>query len=411
MKNKKVWIIISIPFIVIILIGGGILYLNSTFTPPVSTHYIFPVQINSIGAGDGFSMAITDDGTLWTWGVHRALERSRIRTSGIPHPTNIMDNAAYVAGSNTIIPFGSYQSAAITTDGDLWILGVYRVGYNAYRTFSTPTRIMRNAVAVSTGASHMMTITSDGTLWGWGNNRRGQLGDGTTINRDMPVQIGTSTDWISVTAQDLHTIALKNDGSLWAWGVNHRGQFGDNRTIGYEYAILSPVSININTTWISVDTSSFHTVALCDNGSIWAWGSNLSGELGNSTTTNSGTPVQVGNSTDWVSVAAGNGFTIAQKTDGSLWSWGTNQLGELGNGEGGFHRENSVLSPKQIGTDTDWASIAVGAHRTIATKLDGSLWTWGWEGRGEGIVIGDSAYGGNRYSPIKIMADFDCRKE
>jgi C1A family cysteine protease len=186
-----------------------------------------------------------------------------------------------------------------------------------------------NFLTIAAGYRHTLAIKSDGSLWAWGSNDFGQLGDGTNTDRNAPVQVGTAKDWAAVSAGETHTVALKADGSLWAWGSNdHGGQLGDgtdtNRNI--------PVRVGNAADWAAVSAGWGHTVALKTDGSLWAWGLNSSGQLGDDTDTNRNVPVRVGNAADWTAVLAGGYHNLALKADGSLWAWGYNGYGQLGDG-------------------------------------------------------------------------------
>ena len=144
----------------------------------------------------------------------------------------------------------------------------------------------RNIVMVSDRAA----ISMNGILWAWGSNHRGLLGDGTTISRHSPVRIGAATNWVSVSAGCSHTVGVRTDGTLWAWGENWDGQLGDGTTISRH----SPVRIGAATNWVSMSAgSSNHTVGVKTDGTLWAWGENWHGQLGDGTTTNRQSPVQI----------------------------------------------------------------------------------------------------------------------
>ncbi|WP_208029780.1 RCC1 domain-containing protein [Rhabdothermincola sediminis] len=203
------------------------------------------------------------------------------------------------------------------------------------------------------------TPPTSGTLWAWGYNGDGQLGTGDTTDQTSPVQIGTGTDWASVTAGDSHTVAIRTDGTLWAWGRNGYGQLGTGDTTNR----TSPVQIGTGTDWASVTAGYYHTVAVRTDGTLWAWGWNLFGQLGTGDTTNRTSPVQIGTGTDWASVTAGYSHTVAIRTDGTLWAWGYNSDGQLGTGDYTSH-----ASPVQIGTGTDWASVTTSYLHTVAVR-------------------------------------------
>jgi alpha-tubulin suppressor-like RCC1 family protein len=295
---------------------------------------------------------------------------------------------------------GLYSSIVMKTDGSLWAWGDNNWGQLGDGTQSnfrnSPVKIgtATNWKTVLIGAEHTIAIKTDGTLWAWGKNYQGLLGDGTTTNRNSPVQIGTATNWETVFLGNtsLHTMALKTDGTLWAWGVNSDGQLGDGTTTNR----LSPVQIGNATNWKSISLGYSYTVATKTDGTLWTWGNNSFGQLGDGTTTNRSSPVQIGNATNWKSVSAGGLHNFAVKNDGSLWAWGYNNSGQLGDGT-----TTQRNSPVQIGTANNWASISPGAYYTVAKKTDGSLWAWGENSTGQ---LGDGTRI-NKYSPVQTGTD------
>lgn len=230
---------------------------------------------------------------------------------------------------------------------------------------------------ISAGNSFTMAIKNDGTLWGWGFNSSGQLGNGNATMSFSPIQIGTESNWKSVSTGDAHTIALKNDGSLWGWGFNSFGEAGSSNGTsgdGGSTAISTPTRIGSANNWESISTGNFHSVAIKSDGTLWAWGNNHYGQLGNNTTVAKeyNTPVQIGTDTNWSKVSAANAHNIALKADGSLWAWGNNVFNQLGDGT-----DTERLTPVQIGSATNWQSISAGFNHNLAIKSDGTLWAWG----------------------------------
>lgn len=187
----------------------------------------------------------------------------------------------------------------------------------------------------SPGAFHTVAIKLDGTLWAWGNNGWGQLGDGTFDSSPNPIQIGWEKDWLYVSAGHHHNVAIKKDSTLWIWGENFEGELGNGTYTGRNY----PIKIS-NDKWISATAGGYHTLAIKSDGSLWAWGDNSYGQIGDGSYIGRNTPVQIEKSSefDWVSVDAGYNYSLAVRigvfpNDYSLWRWGYNDDGELGSSE------------------------------------------------------------------------------
>jgi alpha-tubulin suppressor-like RCC1 family protein len=220
---------------------------------------------------------------------------------------------------------------------------------------------------LSGGTDHTMAIKTDGTLWGWGSNLFGQLGDGTPTDQHSPEQIGTDTTWKYVSAGWYFTLAIKTDGTLWAWGKDTFGQLGNGTATSF--GPKSPQQIGTDTNWSSVSAGEFHTVAVKTDGTLWSWGYNAPGALGDGTTTDHHSPEHIGGGIDWLQVSAGDQYTIAIKQNHTLWAWGS---GYLGDGSLSNHQS----TPEQIGTDSNWSQVAA-ANNTMAIRTDGTLWSWG----------------------------------
>ena len=214
---------------------------------------------------------------------------------------------------------------------------------------------------------HSLLVQTDGSLWAWGNNTHGQLGDGTTTDRETPIRVGPGTAWRSADAGQWHTLAIRPDGSLWAWGRNESGQLGDGTTSPR----LLPVPIMPGTRWRSVSAGDAHTMAIRQDGTLWAWGANWNGGLGDGTTTSRLLPVPIQAGITWRSVSAGQHHTAAIRPDGTLWTWGNNSTGALGDGT----RTNRLV-PYKI---SNGAMQSVSAHSgyVIAIDQNGKLWNWG----------------------------------
>ncbi len=281
---------------------------------------------------------------------------------------------------------GGFHSLAIKTDGSLWAWGANGAGQLGDGTTTgrlTPIQILTGVAAVAARADHTLALKTDGSLWAWGANGFGQLGDGTTTGRSTPIQILTGV--AAVSAGSGHTLALKTDGSLWAWGGNGFGVLGDGTTTNR----YTPVQVLTGVAAVAAGGS--HTLALKTDGSLWAWGVNWSGQVGDGTTTDRSRPVQV---LTGVAAMSGDGaHTLAIKTDGSLWAWGYNEYGQLGDGT-----TTTRLTPIQVLTGV--AAVSAGRYMTLAIKTDGSLWAWGQNTVGQ---LGDGTTNGH-LTPVLVLA-------
>ena len=359
---------------------------NSTVTKVV------PVQEDSkstdwasVTAGFIHALAIKSDGTLWSWGGNNdgQLGDGTVINDLIPGPIIVRDSfwINVVAGSN--------HTAAIKSDGTLWSWGWNadgQLGDNSRNDSAVPVQEYSKSTdwaSVTAGYSHTSAIKNDGTLWSWGKNTYGQLGDNSTVTKVVPVQENSqSTDWSSVSAGVYHTAAIKSDGTLWAWGGNEDGQLGDGST--NDSAV--PVNVlNSPTPWSSVTAGWSHTSAIRSDGTLWSWGSNSSGVLGDNSGNDSTVPVQeYSESTDWSSIGAGYYHTAAIKSDGTLWTWGHNTFGQLGDNS----TNAKVVPVQEYSQSTDWSSVTAGIYHTAAIKSDDTLWSWGWNANGQ---LGDNS--------------------
>ena len=345
-----------------------------------------------ISAGYEYTAALKEDGTVWTWGDNSnwqlgdGTKEKRYTPVQVKGLTNV---AAISAGwAHTI---------ALKKDGTVWSWGgnfFGEVGDGTIEEKDFPVQAMglTNVVALSSGDSHTMALKKDGTVWTWGANFQGQLGDGTNEKRLTPVQVKGLTNIVAISAADSYSAALEEDGTVWVWGDNSAGQLGDGKaTIGGNNI---PLQASNSKDVAAISAGNMHVLALKKDGTVWSWGGNAYGQLGDGTKGTWKTPVQVKGLTNIAAISAGWAHTIALKKDGTVWSWGGNEYGQLGDGT----TENRS-TPVQVKGLTNVVEISAGHFHSVALKEDGSLWVWGFNLSGQ---LGDGTTE-NRLVPVQLQ--------
>ena len=275
--------------------------------------------------------------------------------------------------------------------GELWVWGYQSntgaLGQNSHLNYSSPTQIPGSwadaKILRKSGDgdyNHTTVIKSDGTLWSWGRNENGQLGQNSTTYYSSPVQVGSDTTWSTGSGIRKATAAIKTDGTLWSWGYANWGMMAQNN-VNVKYS--SPVQIP-GTTWAQVSGGHLNVFGVKTDGTLWAWGNNHEGKLGlNQNQNDSGfsksSPVQIPGTT-WAVASGQYNAGFAAKTDGTLWAWGYNANGELGQGN-----TTKYSSPVQV-PGTTWGTTQLtfmqGVEQMGSIKTDGTLWMWGKNERG-----------------------------
>lgn len=237
--------------------------------------------------------------------------------------------------------------------------------------------------------THIGVIKTNGSLWMWGANSSGQLGDTTIVSKSSPLQIGNSTNWWQLSCGARHTIALQSDRTLWAWGFNYYGQLGTVNTISQS----SPVQIMPTKTWSYVAAGYDCTFAVANDGTLWGWGNPASGLLFSfDPSIRVSSPTQLSSDTTWQYIKCNTTIAAAIKNDNTLWVWGSNDYGQLGNDN---YLISQILSPIQIGSYVDFS---IGTWHVFAKKSNNTLWAWGSNING---TLGDNTQV-DRSSPVQI---------
>jgi alpha-tubulin suppressor-like RCC1 family protein len=322
----------------------------------------------AVFAGNDSTAAIRTGGSLWVWGRNNSgqLGQNDLVDRSSPVQVGALTNWTKEVGWNDKV------LGVIKTDGTLWTwgeAGFGQTGRNDQVNRSSPVQLGALTWAkISRGDSngHFLAITTGGALYAWGNGSSGQLGNGVggfpAGLRSSPVQVGALTTWASVATASNQSFAVKNDGTLWAFGnrgVN--GYLGDN--IADNSGVSSPIQVGALTNWSLVNARGQGTAAVKTDGTFWVWGRNNDGDLGQNNTINRSSPVQVGSQTNWsLQFSTSYRQAIAIKTDGTIWSWGQNNSGQLGQNDLVFRS-----SPVQIGADSNWATISMENRTVLAT--------------------------------------------
>lgn len=316
----------------------------------------------------------------------------------------ILDAAGAVAAAQSGVSGGTYHSAALQANGSVVAWGYHGNGQlgdgsalGTIRSYPGPVTGMGSGVIdFASGTFHNTALKSDGTVWGWGYNAYGQLGNNTIADQTAPVQVTTLTSVVAIVAGYAHTLALKSDGTVWSWGYNFFGQLGDGTFVDKR----TPVQVSGLTGVVALAAGGKRSMALKNDGTVWMWGdvSNVAG--GGGTASVSNVPLQMAGIADVIAIAAGGDATsgtnvdvsLALKFDGSVWAWGYNAWGQLGNGT-----VSTSFLPVQVTGLTDMVTIATGGYHSQAVKSDGTVWAWGLNSDGE---LGD---GTNIYKTTPVQ--------
>lgn len=313
--------------------------------------------------------------------------------------TNLGTNSPIQAGVDTDWFLGTAArgdtSCAIRDDFSLWCSGDGGQGQLGNGTFDSSLVYVQVGTAtdwrsVATGLGFTCGVRSGGTLWCWGTNALGQAGQG-VMGGDytVPTQVGSATDWQSVGAGVSHACALRSTGTLWCWGTNGFGKLGLGTSSGI---VTSPVQSGGDSDWAYLGVGQDHTCAVKTSGSLWCWGLNNEGQVGDGSTTNRNTATQVGIANDWVTVSGGSWNTCGTRSGGTAWCWGYNGEGAVGDGTG-----IDRLDPAQVVGVTGWTSISNGTGHTCGIAAR-KLYCWGANFHGQ---VGDGT-NTDRLAPVQI---------
>lgn len=339
----------------------------------------------NVSAAFYHSVVLTGDGAVYTWG---GTDTSwGILGTGADQSDGSLRR---VNGLPTIVAIDAnfLTSLAVDRDGGVWAWGDNQYGQcgnSQIASFFSPVQIngLSHIVQVSNGDLHCAAVDDSGHVWTWGDNMYGQLGAGYAGPAQYtPVKVSIDNVKI-VSAGNGFTVALKKDGTVWAWGENTFGMTGQSWT-GQGSKTLTPSKVEGLWNIVKIDVGYDHTLALRDDGTVWAWGDGEENKLcdgqGYYGTATVSAPVQVNGLPFIADIAAADHSSMALSRDGNVYVWGSNGDGQYGNG---IDLQTPEHSPQKVPGLDNVVSMAAGLGHCLAVKKDGSLWAWGKNDEGQ----------------------------
>jgi alpha-tubulin suppressor-like RCC1 family protein len=277
--------------------------------------------------------------------------------------------------------------------------GALGVGSASHQPTPQTVSLLPDATGIGGGIDHTLFLRADGTLAVSGTNDFGQFGSNLPASSSTPIAVTGLTNVVRASAGGFHSVALLADNTVWSWGYNGEGQIGNGTTNTTGCLCVSAPTQTTISNVVQIEAGSFHTLALKSDGTIWAWGLNDHGQLGDGTTMNRPTPVQVGigvlGFNNIIAVSAGDNHSMALKSDGSVWIWGSNEYGQLGNGTTTMTNQ---LTPLVNVTVSNITQISAGVFHNLALNSTGKVFVWGDNFYGQ---VGNGASGGTQPIPVQ----------
>lgn len=372
---------------------------NSTTT---KGSFYFGHRLSAGGAHSG----LIKDGKTYTWG------RNNLGQLGLGNVTKISENTDENPNVHPLTPqllntpiefvslaFNQNASIALDVNGNVWGwgdgddgqlgLGTADDGVVDETDYSTPQKIanLDNVVAVERGYDHTLVLKNDGTVLAFGDNSKGQLGDGTTDDKDTPVTVNGLSGIVQIAASSATSYAIDDQGRLWAWGRNNYGELANGQKNSDPHT--TPTQVTLNEPVISIAAGKAHALALVNTGQVYGWGLNSSSQIGLQESETWERYILSPQLLPWfndaIGVWANGNQSFAQRTDGKVYPWGQNMLGTLG-----IEQDDNVEKPESpiFGLE-NVADLGNGALHTLALRQDGKAFAWGWSFEGS-LGGGDS---------------------
>jgi alpha-tubulin suppressor-like RCC1 family protein len=341
----------------------------------------FLLAVAVLGLFSGFAkQAYAADGSVWAWGHNSCGQLGNATDSGCASDVFHQAAPVQVIGLNDVVAVegGLTHSIALRSDGTVWSWGrneFKALGNGSREMLSNvpvQTRNLGNVVAVAAAVEFSLALRSDGTVWAWGINTSSVLAEPYPVPYEsLPVQIQGLGNVVAIAASGYSAMALRGDGTVWCWGSNGKGQLGDGSSVSDSAA---PVMVRNLANVVAIAAGYNFKAALRTDGTVWAWGEKLIC----GTAENSNVPVQIAGISDVVSIVAGDSHIIARKSNGTVWSWGADTNCKLGNSTC-----TNKNTPTEVVAVSGAIAFAPGAYHSVALKPDGTVWAWGWNVVGE----------------------------
>ncbi|MHA3722318.1 RCC1 domain-containing protein [Leucobacter sp. HY1910] len=362
------------------------------------------VTFTQVSAGYLHSVARAEDGTAYAWGSNGngQLGDGTNTGSNVPVPVEMPDGVTF-----TQVSAGVSHSVALALDGT-----AYTWGYNGSGQLGDSTTTNRNVpvlvempagvtfTQVSAGNSYSVALAADGTAYAWGSNGSGQLGDSTATNRNVPVlvEMPAGVTFTQVSAGGSHSVAVAEGGAAYAWGNNFSGQLGDGTNTSSTVPVPKPVQMPAGVTFTQVSAGYWHSVAVAEGGAAYAWGNNLSAQLGDGTNTSSTVPVPVElpAGVTFKQVSAGGSHSVAVAGDGAAYAWGSSVFGQLGDAT---NTGSNVPVQVEFPAGVTFKQVSAGGSHSVAVAGDGTAYAWGSNSSGQ---LGDGTFV-NRNVPVRVL--------
>jgi len=372
---------------------------NTSVNKSVLTQIMADKTWTEISGGIG----ITTDGKLWTWGYNGNGTLGLNDTINRSSPTQILSGTSF-----NFVTGGYNHVFAISTTGTLYGIGrntAGELGNNTTISRSNPVtlvtpfdtyswiQVVAGAADSLTGAGHTLAVRDDFTLWSWGLNNAGQLGLNLTVNKSSPViAIAAPNSWLQIAAGNSRSVAIDHNGFVLAWGLNSGSQLGDGTSINRSSPVVTDSAAANVYRYRNLSADWFGTAAIREDGTLYVWGTNNFGNLGDGTTvgktlptvqnpvTQLSSPVQITSQSNYTQIYAGASFYTAIDSTGALYTWGINTVGQLGQAT---PANNTRLIPARlrdgsaVNNTSSWTLVSAGTNHALAITVDGKLFAWG----------------------------------